>query len=386
MAESAPALRILIGHLGEPDPNSGASGTNYAVAQALRAAGHEVTELWQRDIPRHIAHHALYYAAEAPYAIERVVEQHLRARPFDIVDFSQPHAYRAARTVARRYPGTRFVHFSHGFEGLVEQVHRQYALTEPPRSRWRRLGSVVLGSKLRAHQRAIARWAHGHVVSSSACGDYLQQKLAVPAQRIAVLPQAPSSAFLETPIEPAARRPGVLYVGQFAAIKAPEVVAEVYQRLAQQGARLAWVCDPRHHAQMRELLGAAAHRVELLGWMEQSQLARLMDEFSVLLFPSYFEGYGKAFIEAMARGLCVVGTRVGGMRDQIESGVNGWLAEPGDVAALADACTQLLSAPAMAEAMGGRARQLAMQCTWAHHVERRVAFYRQLLASPVHAS
>lgn len=378
-------LRILVGHLGEPDPNSGAAGTNLAVVKALREAGHQVTDLWQRDVHRRIAHHALYYAMEAPMAIRAAVARELARQTYDIVDFSQPHGYLAAVHVRKCHPNTRYVHFSHGFEGLVEETVRIYSRRFPmqssPRPIWRRMGSVVIGWKVRCHNAQIAKAAHGHIVSGGACAQYLVREHRVCQDRVAVIPQAATASFLSLPWDRVGRGSGVLYAGQFAWIKAPIVVAAVFRKLAAEtSARLCWVCDAQHHDAVRQLLGSEHSRVELRPWMPQDKLANAMAQFSVLLFPSFFEGFGKVFVEAMALGMCVVGTAVGGMRDLITDGVNGRVLAPGDVDGLAQACLDLIADPEKAVAQGARARDFAATLTWSGHAEQRVSFYRRLLA------
>ena len=64
-------------------------------------------------------------------------------------------------------------------------------------------------------------------------------------------------------------------------------------------------------------------------------LVQVYDRHGVFLFPSFFEGFGKAFLEAMSRGLVVIASDVGGMHDLIRDGENGFLVAPGDAAALA---------------------------------------------------
>ncbi len=61
-------------------------------------------------------------------------------------------------------------------------------------------------------------------------------------------------------------------------------------------------------------------------------------------------------IEALCRGRPVLGTRVGGIVDLIEDGVNGVLVEPGDTEALADALYELLSDRTRLERLAAAAR------------------------------
>ena len=62
----------------------------------------------------------------------------------------------------------------------------------------------------------------------------------------------------------------------------------------------------------------------------------------VALQPSHFEAFGTAAIEAMAAGLPVIASDVGGLRDFVEPGLNGFRVAPQDPTALADAINRVL--------------------------------------------
>ena len=85
--------------------------------------------------------------------------------------------------------------------------------------------------------------------------------------------------------------------------------------------------------------------------------ARLLRAADVYVQPSHYESFSNALIEAMATGLPVVASRVGGMLDCIVDGENGLLATPKDAADLAVKLRALLDDPARAERLGAKARQ-----------------------------
>lgn len=91
------------------------------------------------------------------------------------------------------------------------------------------------------------------------------------------------------------------------------------------------------------------------GWLDGEAKDRSLSAASLLVLPSYFEGLPICIIEAMASGIPVVASNVGGIPDILEHGVAGLLVEPGDVAGIADAITQILSS----DALGNRLRETA---------------------------
>jgi len=114
--------------------------------------------------------------------------------------------------------------------------------------------------------------------------------------------------------------------------------------------------------------------------MPQEALMAVLDSHGIFLFPSLFEGYGKAPFEAMARGLCVVASNVGGMRDLIRDGGNGFLCEPGDAQGFANAIRRLCEDMALAQDLSREARETARCLTWENCARRCEAFYRELLS------
>jgi glycosyltransferase involved in cell wall biosynthesis len=87
------------------------------------------------------------------------------------------------------------------------------------------------------------------------------------------------------------------------------------------------------------------------------EVARALDESTVLVLPSRSEGLGRVVIEAFCRGRGVVGSRVGGIPDIVEEGATGLLVPPEDIDALADALVRILSDGALAERLGGAAHE-----------------------------
>lgn len=89
-------------------------------------------------------------------------------------------------------------------------------------------------------------------------------------------------------------------------------------------------------------------------------MPELYAECDIYVQPSIIEPYGIAVLEAMACGKPVVGTRVGGMLDTIEDGKTGFLVEPGNAKALAEAILQMHD-PRVRNMMGEAARKRAVE-------------------------
>ena len=81
-------------------------------------------------------------------------------------------------------------------------------------------------------------------------------------------------------------------------------------------------------------------RVRFIGKVED--VAQVMRWAHLFLLPSVTESFGLAALEALASGVPVIGTRVGGLPEVVEHGVSGFLAEPGKVDEMAEGALQLL--------------------------------------------
>ena len=101
--------------------------------------------------------------------------------------------------------------------------------------------------------------------------------------------------------------------------------------------------------------------VRITGWLSNGEVQRILRDSDVFLFPSHFEGLPNAVVEAMAAGLPVVATRVGGVPDLIRHGESGFLADVGDVVGMAKRVSELLAQPDLAREIGRRAREIVLE-------------------------
>jgi glycosyltransferase involved in cell wall biosynthesis len=121
----------------------------------------------------------------------------------------------------------------------------------------------------------------------------------------------------------------------------------------------------------------------LRGWVEGDAKEEMIDRATIFVLPSYSEGLPMCMLEAMGRGLCVVGTRVGGVPDLVDSGGNGLLVEPGDVKGLASALRLLLSRPDERRRMAEAASRTVSDRFSAHVVLGKLGdLYRQFGIEP----
>jgi L-malate glycosyltransferase len=131
-------------------------------------------------------------------------------------------------------------------------------------------------------------------------------------------------------------------------------------------------------ARLRALIERAGldERVSWLG--ERDDVAEIVRALDVLLLPSWEEPFGRAAIEAMALEVPVVVTTIGGPAEIVEDGREGYLAEPREPRAWADAVRRVLQSGDHGAAMGRAGRErVERKFTIAQHVEAIRAVYRR---------
>ncbi|MBI4736158.1 MAG: glycosyltransferase family 4 protein [candidate division NC10 bacterium] len=123
-----------------------------------------------------------------------------------------------------------------------------------------------------------------------------------------------------------------------------------------------------------------APRIHFLGW--RNDLETILSQLDVVICCSRNEGTPVALIEAMAAGVPVLSTDVGGVSDLIVHGETGWLVPAGDPPALARAIEVLLADPALRHRLAVAARPVALERHDVKGLIRRMeALYEGLLAA-----
>jgi phosphatidylinositol alpha-1,6-mannosyltransferase len=116
---------------------------------------------------------------------------------------------------------------------------------------------------------------------------------------------------------------------------------------------------PRLEAKARDL--GVAGRVLFTGYVDEPGLAAIYGRAAALAMPSRGEGFGLAYLEAMAHGLPCVGSIHDAAGEVIQDGATGFLVDQADIQALADRVTLLLDDEARRRAMGEAGRRLVAE-------------------------
>jgi glycosyltransferase involved in cell wall biosynthesis len=171
-----------------------------------------------------------------------------------------------------------------------------------------------------------------------------------------VLPGLPQRAAVTGPSR-------VVFLGEIGERKGAFMLIDAWAKLAAEpeglaGATLTMAGDREVARAEREIIERGiADSAVVRSWLSPVEVAELLAKSDVFVLPSRSEGQPMALLEAMAHGLCVVASDVGGIPEIIVDGESGLLIPADDVDALVGALRQILTDPARRRCCGPPARR-----------------------------
>ena len=374
--------------------------------------GRRIVELTQRFPPalggveRHVEHLARGLAGEG--AVVHVVTTDLRRdRPFERDRFpsgSPPLSVRRHRAVrwtiaphgigiaapgmlvdalgedADVYHAHAFGYFPTWVGRWVRDVKRRPLVVTPhsdPGS-----GSVLSRAFHRATARATLARADRVIALTRSEADWLAT-LGVARDRVRVIPNGIDLEEFSglRRLRPDAAPPTILFVGRiYPEQKGLVHLVEAFARLPERlGARLRLVGeDWGGAAQIRGIAErrGVASRLSVVGPLDRPALLREYGAADLFVLPSLFEPFGIVLLEAMASGLPIVATEVGGIPEVVDEGRTALLVRPADVDALSAAMRRVLEDASLALSLGREGRSRAERFAW----PRLMPAYRELFA------
>ena len=160
----------------------------------------------------------------------------------------------------------------------------------------------------------------------------------------------------------------LIYVGWLYRVKNLENILEAVERT---GATIAIVGDssvgpdgkpqePEVKARLLARFGDLDGRISWLGKMPNEALPAYINQARALILCSHSEGHGRVMLEALACGVPVIGSNLGGPKSILRHGETGYLCET-DADSIAHAISTMLSQPSRIEEMGVNARRYALE-------------------------
>lgn len=247
---------------------------------------------------------------------------------------------------------------------------------------------VGLGKQLR--HRLLAKWSDLYcirrgrhtILISPYVADYFSTRLC--GQQY-LIPNPIAEEFFEVQRQEDATR--ILFAGRLYALKGVIELIRATATVAQhREINLVLAGSMEDHDYVAQLRMEAARlgitdRIAFRGLLSEVELRDELARAALLVLPSYQETAPMVIVEAMAAGVPVVATNVGGISRQIEHGVTGLLVNPGDVEALSRALLRLLSDDELRRSAGRAAKEAALDEYRAANVANRtVDVYRNVIS------
>jgi glycosyltransferase involved in cell wall biosynthesis len=366
-----------------PERSSGAAGAILSLGDALAHLGHEVEYVWASNQPRRLPHATLTRLFELPRIQLHRVAERLATTPSDVVIVSQPYAYLVYERLPRVHPRTLFLNYTHGWERHHDLARQRFT--------WDAKGSLAHRA-LAAASRAImaricartARACHGLIAPGSVCIRFIRETYGLTPDRAVAIPHGVDPR-LASVVRPGVARGSplsMLFMAGWLPLKGSRIIERVLTELVPRhpGATATFVVDPPSVERVRATFAPVfGERLTVRGRVPWEEALRLYTAHDVLLHPSYFEGFGRAPLEAMACGTCPIVSNVGGTPDLLPGGHGpGLVFAAGDEPAFRAHVERCLTDPDMPRELGRGGPAVARAYTWERAAKSIAAFATSL--------
>jgi len=329
------------------------------LAGDLRALGADVTSL---DIPRGLR------VTRADLRAARALSALLRAGQWQVLHAHDSRAGVLGRPVARA-AGVPVVYNAQSFAHLAQRAQgtgrSRYALTWAIEWALAPLSAAITVPSVGFAEQAIASRVVSRRRVEVVHNGYDPAPAVAPDRELAAL---------------AAQAPLIGFLSRMTGVKDPLGLLEALALLRDRGIdfRAAFVGDGPLESEVAER--ATAHGLAdhvLVRPFTGLGAGPALAAFDIYVLPSTFEPFGIGLLEGMAAGLPTVATRVGGMPEIVRDGETGYLVEPADPTALADALQPLVTDPDLRQRMGSAGRARARMFSVSAMAERMDAVYER---------
>ena len=225
------------------------------------------------------------------------------------------------------------------------------------------VGNCRNGAVWRQHERLLWPLAHGLIANSRAVGEFVAQGYGISGERVRTILNGVDSDFFRPADAPPPGGPAVLSVARMVRDKDQATLIAAFARVVQEHprARLMLVGE----GPLKEGLRALAEKTLPPGSFSfpptGTDIRAHYREARVVALSSVHESLPNVILEAMACGLPVVATQVGGTDELIGQGQTGFLVRPWDPEAMARALCRILENPALGTELGRAGRKRAVE-------------------------
>lgn len=292
---------------------------------------------------------------------KRLIERTLKSHKIDVLHFHTQNAAWLSAAYSQRIPTVI----------TTDQTNAQIALEYPRWTRWSHVPSMAL------ERRTIA-WADAIVVFSQWAADSFVNDYCVPRERVHVIPvgvELEGFAGFERQHARPSDKTRLLFVGGDFHRKGGPLLVDVFRKKFDDcGIELHLMTNDPAASTQGNVVVHRNVRPFSPAWYE------LYSQADIFVLPTLREAFGIAYIEAMAAGLPIIGTRISAAPEIVSEDV-GFLVEPNDPHGLAQRIKQLAGDSELRRSLGDNGRARARRLFDAkHHVARLGDVFEQVAA------
>ncbi|MCI4365236.1 MAG: glycosyltransferase family 4 protein [Thermoplasmata archaeon] len=342
--------------------------------------GHRITVL-----PISEARDTFLYNVGFQRAVGRTVRRLLRTERFDLIHSQHAHMPDLLLGTSDRLPPTiRTMHTTIAGQRQGIEIARKLHGGLEPSERYQILLAPVLQT---AEWMVLHRRRDQYIGVSDWMGSELLRRDIAP-ERIHVIhcggdpsrfgPSFRDNGLLRT----APSRRVVLFPGRPTLVKGSAVLARALPEVLRQFPEAEFVFTGGGADEFLRLIPLseeARRHIRFLGYVPFDRLPAIYASADLVIAPTYYENFPIRILEALASGVPVVASAVGGIPEAVRSEHTGTLVPPGDPDRLAFAIVQLLRDDALRNRMGLEGRRLITErFSWARAAEATLALYQQV--------
>jgi glycosyltransferase involved in cell wall biosynthesis len=359
-------LRILIA-IGVPrQKEAGAAGVVLHHAEELEKSGHQVECWFLDDICQWAAKPGRFQALQFAMRVARRILKD--KKKFDVVNLHAPWGcvYGVWRKWLPANGAPPFVMTMQGSEErYVQAMREEQRKGRAWNFRWKnRVWHRIYHQKM--YDYSIKTADYGAVANQEAriCAKVKYKR---DESHIWFVPNGTEERFFIQREYPDKEPLDLVYVGTWLDRKGVYYLADGFALLAKRipRVRLTVAGTSVGEAEVKKLFAAElCDRVRVIPFVTREEILGVYAAHDIFVFPSLVEGMPLTLLEAMATAMPVVTTKVCGMADVVEDGVNGLLVAPADAEKLADAVERLCGSAEMRRKLGLAGQETMRRYTW----------------------
>jgi glycosyltransferase involved in cell wall biosynthesis len=211
--------------------------------------------------------------------------------------------------------------------------------------------------------------------------DFIVHNFHIKTEKVKVIPAGISAKFFLKQKAFSLDEKALLYVGTWLPRKGVKYLIDAYSVLANKIENLKLTimgAVAEENIIKSEFPENIRDKVKIISWVTEEEMVNIYISNSVFIFPTLYEGFGMAFLEAMAAGLAVITTNAGGAVDIIENEIDGIIVPERDAQAIVSAAEKLIYNNSLRIKIGTKAREKAKNFVWENIAEKIEKIYCNL--------